>query len=247
MVRGVLGSFISSIFSASCDGSDLLAHAPIPGSQEFFMSLVSSQPSPGVRNHAWNPEEKPSLTKHLRGISEFLRGLRVQLRFGELTRAPLLMLRFQLVGEFAECDWLARAPDPWDVDLSQSTRQHHAALQTLKDAIDVRAMLFAVLPRVESAHLRIFRESAEISRELIVAGYAHRNDQSSRSVHSLAMRARVLGFRFSIEDGSLCEISEGRSHGSGPYNGLAIKSRNDDRNDDLNDDLNDDFDRSGRW
>ena len=80
------------------------------------MPLVSSQPSLGVNSHAWSPEEKPGLAKQLNGIGEFLRGLRVQMRFGELTRAPLRMLRFQLVEDFVECDWLARAPG-WPVRL----------------------------------------------------------------------------------------------------------------------------------
>ena len=200
------------------------------------MPLVSPQPSFGAQNHIWNPEERPNLAKQLWGIGEFLRGLRVQMRFGDLTRAPLRMLRFQLVEDFVECDCLARAPDPWDVGLRQSVRQHHATLQTLKDAIDIRTMLFAVLPHTESAHLRIFSESEGLPRELIVAGYTHRNDQSSRSVHSLVMRAKVLGFRFDLEGETLCEISgAGRSNASAHFRGLAIEARNDD------------FKANGRW
>ena len=42
---------------------------------------------------------------------------------------------------------------------------------------------------------------------MIIAGCVQRNDHSSRSIHSLAMRAKVLGFRFYLEGDVLCRIS----------------------------------------
>lgn len=154
------------------------------------------------------------LAKQLWSASQFLHGLRVKMRFGELSRAPLQLLRFQILAQVVECEWLARSPDPWDVDLPQSVRQRHMTLQTLKDAIDVRALLFSALPQITTAHLRVYRDSPNYAREMIITGCAQRNDNSSRRLHSLAMRARVLGFRFNLEENVLSAIS---AQGASPH------------------------------
>ena len=146
------------------------------------------------------------MAKQICEAGRFLRELRVQMRFGDLSRAPLQLLRFQILGEIVECDWLARAPDPWDADLSQSVRRRHTSLQALKDSIDVRAFLFAILPQIETAYFRVYRESPCETREMIITGCAQRNDNSARNIHSLAMRAKVLGFRFCMEEDALSEI-----------------------------------------
>lgn len=146
------------------------------------------------------------LFHQLHHVGNFLRGVRLQLRYGELSRAPLRLLRFQVVDEIVECDWMARSPDPWDVDLARHVQQRHASLQALRDAIDVRAFLFDVLPQVETANVCVFRESAEYTPEMIISGSVHRNDHSSRNLHSIVMRARILGFRFRMEDEVLFRI-----------------------------------------
>jgi hypothetical protein len=110
------------------------------------------------------------------------------------------MLRFQLKESVAECDWLARAPDPWDIDLRPGIGQRHASLQALRDAVDIRRLLFHTLPDVDTAYLRIYRETLTQTKELIIAGNVHRDTVSFRRVHSVAMRAKLLGFRFSLED-----------------------------------------------
>ena len=86
--------------------------------------------------------------------------------------------------------------------------QRHASLQALKDAVDVRFLLFEMLPDVDAAYLRIYRETSARARELIIAGHVHRNAASFRSVHSIAMRAKLLGFRFSLESDILCPTRE---------------------------------------
>ena len=141
-------------------------------------------------------------------MSHFLCRLRVQLRYGELSRASLRLLRIEVVEGNVECDWLARPPDPFDAGVSQKVRERHFSLQTLRDAIDVRSLMFSVFPNVESARLRIFREIDD-KRELIVTGLVQRNDNSSRWVHSLVMRAKVLGFRFRLEDEVLYALPGG--------------------------------------
>lgn len=129
------------------------------------------------------------------------------MRYGELSRAPLQLLRLNLSAEVVECDWMARAPDPWDEVLSSRVRYRHASLQALRDAIEVRALLFESLPEAEMAHLRVFREATtEYRQEVIIAGSVHRHDHSSRDVHSLVMRAKILGFRFRLEGERLQKI-----------------------------------------
>ena len=49
--------------------------------------------------------------KQLWQIAGFLRGLQAELRFGDFSRAPLKLLRFQLQEETVECDWVARSAD----------------------------------------------------------------------------------------------------------------------------------------
>ena len=65
--------------------------------------------------------------KELQQIADFVRGLRTQMRFGELSRAPLQLLRLQLEGETAEYDWIARPPDPWDAALPSRERDRNAS------------------------------------------------------------------------------------------------------------------------
>jgi hypothetical protein len=170
------------------------------------MSLVLSSSTFDPYEENWSLERRPRLAEQLCNVSRFLRGLRVRMRYGELTRAPLRLLRLNILGEDVKCDWLARAPDAWDVDLAQHVRERHSSLQTLRDAIDVRALLFESLPQVVTADLRVFRETSSCAREMIMTGCVQRNDHSSRSIHSLAMRAKVLGFRFYLEDDVLCRI-----------------------------------------
>lgn len=148
----------------------------------------------------WWSKGAARLAKRICDVGLFVRGLRVQLRFGELTRSPLRLIRFELNENEAECDWIARQPDPWDANLRPEIGRRHASLQALQDAVEVRQLLFEVLPDVSAARLRIYRESSNRGREMIIAGHVHRNTPSFRTVRSVAMRAKLLGFRFSLEN-----------------------------------------------
>lgn len=172
------------------------------------MSFTSATflPDPSSRNN-WMSKGEGGLVKQLCKASQFLRDFRVQMRFGELTRAPLRLVHFQILDEAVECDWLARPLDSWDADLSRNIQQRHASIQALRDAIDVRTLLFDLMPWMATAYFRIYRESPDYKREMIIEGCAHRNDHTSRNVHSLVMRAKVLGFRFDMEGDTLREIS----------------------------------------
>jgi hypothetical protein len=154
----------------------------------------------------WTLDGRRGMVKQIFKASQFLRGLRVQMRFGELSRAPLRLVRLQILDTAAECEWLTRSPDPWDADLSRSIQQRHASLQTLRDAIDVRALLFDLMPEMETVHFRVYRKSSNYERELIIEGRTQRNDHAARNVHSLVMRAKILGFRFNLEGNALSTI-----------------------------------------
>jgi hypothetical protein len=131
------------------------------------------------------------------------RALRARMKFGEVSRAPIRFSKLEWRFEEAECHWIARQPDPWDVDLPADIRARHASLQALKDAIVVRGILFSALPEVERAELRAYRLSPTEPSELIISGAVTRDGEAVRKVASVAMRAKLLGFRFLMEDGVL--------------------------------------------
>src|SRR3954470_25017141 len=90
----------------------------------------------------WRSEGSSGLTQQISGVGHFLRSLRTRLRFGLLTREPLRLIQFQIKEDAAECAWIARNQDAWDEGLSREIGRRHASLQALKDAIEIRSMLF---------------------------------------------------------------------------------------------------------
>jgi len=131
------------------------------------------------------------------------------MRFGKLSRAPLQLLRLQLWRETAECDWMARSWDTWDGALPRGERDRRASFQALQDAIAIREMLFDVLPDVEAAELRCFRQSACEPPELIILGMMTREAVPMQKVTSPVMRAKLYGFRFFLDDGVLKRMEVG--------------------------------------
>jgi hypothetical protein len=138
-----------------------------------------------------------------------VRALQARLRHGERSRSPLRFLKFEWKVQTAECHWIARVADPWDVDLPPHVRERHASLQALEDAIVVRRILFEVLPAIESATLRVYRVSAREPCELIISGEVSREREPGPNVASVAMRAKLLGFQFSMDDGVLDALQGG--------------------------------------
>ena len=137
------------------------------------------------------------------GIADFGRAIHRQMRFGELSRAPLRLLRLHWRMDVVECDWLARATDEWDRDLPLPVGDGNVSEQALRDAIAVRELLFDALRGVDTASLRVFRQSATGAHDLIIAGTVTRGEEVPRNVLSTAMRAKLLGFQFWLEDGIL--------------------------------------------
>jgi hypothetical protein len=146
-------------------------------------------------------------------VADFVRGLRREMRFGEISRAPLRLLRLELSGESLACDWVARPADVWDESLSRLERERNVSEQVLRDAIRVRDLAFEALPQIESAALRAFRSSgAREPPELILSGTAGREAPPVFRVSSLVMRAKLYGFQFEMEAGIL-QALRGKGNG----------------------------------
>lgn len=136
-------------------------------------------------------------------VADFFWHLRARLKFGEYSRSPLRLLRFELKEDKAECEWLARPNDPWDEGLAANVRQRNETVQALADALRIREALFKAIPEVRSARMRVYRQQHGAGPELIITGSVSREDQVPPRVASLAMRAMLYGFQFRLEDGEL--------------------------------------------
>ena len=164
----------------------------------------SDRPAAGGLQKETNGGEH--LLQTLDQIGNFVRTFRTKLRFGELSRAPLRLLRFQLQGEMVECDWMARRPDEWDEDLPTLKRQITETQQALEDSLAVRTWLFRTLPGIKSATVRVFRETGDPEPELIMIGEVTREEPEVK-VLSVAMRAKLYGFQFWLSNGIMERLS----------------------------------------
>ncbi len=144
--------------------------------------------------------------KQLFEVANFVRRLRTQMRFGELSRSPLRLLRFTLQGDAAECDWLARPADAWDEVLPRQVGERNASMQALQDAVAIRKMIFDLLPEIRTVELRAFRQSAREPPRLVISGTVIRQDAEVAKVTSPVMRAKLYGFRFWLDDGVLVTL-----------------------------------------
>lgn len=140
-------------------------------------------------------------------VADFLQRMKTRLRFGDYSRAKLRLLRFELRGETAECEWVARPNDPWDAGLPAHVRDQNQTIQALHDAINIRDALFKSMPAVKCARLRVYRQQEEQEPELIITGSVSREDVPPPRVASLAMRAMLYGLHFRLEDGALGPLS----------------------------------------
>jgi hypothetical protein len=136
-------------------------------------------------------------------VADFVRAMRRRLRFGEFSRAPLQIMRLELRGDFAECDWMTRPPDLWDSKIPPSVRNESTSQQALADAMTLRHLLLGELPHVRSASLRGFRPSELGTPDVVIAGTILREDPYLLRIPSPVMRAKLCGFRFELENGSL--------------------------------------------
>lgn len=154
-------------------------------------------------------ERENGLMKQLCDIRNVITRLRVQLRFGRLSRSPLRLIRLEWQGNHVDCDWIARAQDEWDCDLPEYVGDRNASLQALEDAIVVRDVLFCTLGDISSATFRVYRASEGDLQELIITGTVTRPEPVRWNIHSLVMRAKMSGFQFRLDDGRLVPIQAG--------------------------------------
>lgn len=136
-------------------------------------------------------------------IARFLSRTRRQMRSGELSREPLQLLRVEWKGDLVECDWLMRPVDPWDVDIPAQLASENQILQALRDALELRKIIFRSFPAVSFARLRMFRADENHSLELVMTGNVNRWDEEFHRVPSVMMRAQMCGFRFTVADGAM--------------------------------------------
>lgn len=149
--------------------------------------------------------------KPLWEAADFVRRAHRRLRFGDLSRAPLRLLRFELRGPEAECEWMARPPDPWDADLPPAVAHRNHTYQALRDTIAVRELMFDAMSEIRTAKLRVYRQS-ESSVDLIITGTVTREDKPPLRVSSIAMQAKLCGLYFTLEDGVLGRLSAREQH-----------------------------------
>jgi hypothetical protein len=147
--------------------------------------------------------------KELVQFSEIVRQIRTRIQFGDLSRAPLGLLRMEWSGQTAACECVARQPDRWDLGLPGDVGQRHASIQALRDAIAVRGLLFRIFRDLRRAEIRVYRRASGERLELVVAGEVSRDQRAPAAVRSLAMRAKLLGFHFWLSEGVLEELQPG--------------------------------------
>lgn len=147
--------------------------------------------------------------KELLHAADFLGRVRRRLRYGALSREPLLLLRFEWKGDSVECDWLMRPPDQWDKDLAAHLAKENQTLQALRDALSLRDVIFKSFPAVINAELRMFRADTEHRLELMMTGKVNRYNDSFDRVASVAMRAKLCGFHFTLQAGEMERLTLG--------------------------------------
>ena len=179
------------------------ARLPRDGGAKASHGAVSGISAETLKRAERGHEEKGRMMKHLCGIGDFVRSLRIQAKFGELSRAPLQLLRVQLSGGTVECDWVARSADKWDAGLPPDVGDRNASIQALEDAIKMRELLFLAIPNICTAVLRVYRQTTSGDTELIIAGTVSKDQKAPATVRSLAMRAKLMGLRFWLDEGVL--------------------------------------------
>lgn len=136
-------------------------------------------------------------------VRQFLERIRKDLRFGEYSREDLKLLRIQWTSGKVECDWLMRRPDAWDRDIPAHAAKENQTLQALRDALDLRNAIFRSFPDANTAELRMFDCGQTGEFELVMSGSLTRENEIYHRIPSVAMRARLCGFQFTLAEGVL--------------------------------------------
>lgn len=138
--------------------------------------------------------------RELFDTADFLGRARRKMRSGAYSREPLMLLRVGWKGDSVECDWLMRPIDPWDRDLPAHLARENQTLQALQDALNLREIVFRSFPAVLNADLRMYRANEDRRLELVMRGCMCRSNEVLYRVPSVAMRAKLCGFHFTLAD-----------------------------------------------
>jgi hypothetical protein len=152
--------------------------------------------------------------KEILGAIGFFQAIGYQMRFGEFSRLPIRLERFSIAGDSAECDWFMRPPDPWDIPLPRRQREEHLTQQALLDGLSIRELIFRGFPQVQRAELKVYRKCEDGVHELMMTGTVQRETEVLPRVASLVMRAKLYGFRFSLDGGALERMGSSGIHAS---------------------------------
>ncbi len=154
--------------------------------------------------------------KGLWEIADFFRATRRRMQFGEFSRAPLRILRLEVQGHTAECEWLARRPDVWDRALPSHVGDSNVSFQALQDALKLRELLLAELPEIQSAVFHVFRQAAREPPELIITGTVTRGESEERESGPWPCKRNypAFGFLWMTEDCRRCVATRGKQVGT---------------------------------
>jgi hypothetical protein len=95
-----------------------------------------------------------------------------------------------------------RPGDLWDRDLAPHVARENQTVQALRDALSLRKMIFKAFPAIGKAELRMFRFNDGRELELMMTGSVARSNEVYERVASMAMRAKLCGFQFTLAHGA---------------------------------------------
>jgi hypothetical protein len=102
--------------------------------------------------------------------------------------------------------WRARDIHPWDRDLPEDRAVGRLLDQTLHDTEDAVERIFSAFPEASTLELNVF-EKEPASNKVIMSGLVERSDVGRCESSSIAMRLRMLGINYCVEDQRLDAIA----------------------------------------
>jgi hypothetical protein len=95
--------------------------------------------------------------------------------------------------------WRARGIHPWDRELPEQRTAGQLLDQTLHDTEDAVERIFAAFPEASTLELDVF-ENDPSSNRVVISGAVDRSDVGRCDSSSIAMRLRMLGINYRVEN-----------------------------------------------
>ena len=95
--------------------------------------------------------------------------------------------------------WRARDIHPWDRDLSEERAAGRLLDQTMHDTEAAVGRIFSEFPEAAALELNVF-DSDPASNRVIMSGLVERSDVGRCESSSIAMRLRMLGVNYRVEN-----------------------------------------------